>query len=235
MKTYSVTHQGFVREQNQDRFLVKEYADGTVLLAVADGAGGEAEGERAAEIAKESLSRFDPSSKDIRGQLVEAMRAADKIIVDLVKRNPEFKGMGSTMTVAFFQKGLVCWAHVGDSRLYLLHGDELSQVTEDDTMAGFLLSEGKIDSDEARVHPGRNFLFECIGCGHFEAKTGTFSVQASDLILLTSDGLHDKITEEGMLAVLKSGSELKDKLEALVSAALEASGRDNVTAVALEL
>ncbi len=235
MKTYSVTHQGFVREQNQDRFLVKEYADGTILLAVADGAGGEAEGERAAEIAKESLRCFDPSSTDIRGQLVDAMRAADKIIVELVERNPEFKGMGSTMTVAFIQEGVVYWAHVGDSRLYLLHGDELSQVTEDDTMAGFLLSEGEIDSEEARVHPGRNFLFECIGCGHFDAKTGTFSVQASDLILLTTDGLHDKLTEEEMLAVLKSGSELKDKLEVLVSAALEASGRDNVTAVALEL
>ncbi len=235
MKTYSVTHKGFVREQNQDRFLVKEYADGTILLAVADGAGGEAEGERAAEIAKESLSCFDPSSTDIRGQLVESMRAADKIIVELVERNPEFKGMGSTMTVAFFQEGVVYWAHVGDSRLYLLHGDELSQVTEDDTMAGFLLSEGEIDRIQARVHPGRNFLFECIGCGHFQAKTGIFSVQASDLILLTTDGLHDKITEEEMLAVLKSEGELKDKLEVLVSAALEASGRDNVTAVALEL
>jgi len=235
MKTYSVTHKGFVREQNQDRFLVKDYADGTILLAVADGAGGEAEGERAAEIAKESLSRFDPSSTDIRGQLVEAMRAADKIIVDLVERNPEFRGMGSTMTVAFLQQSVVYWAHVGDSRLYLLHGDELSQITEDDTMAGFLLSEGEIDRDEARVHPGRNFLFECIGCGNFEAKTGSFSVQAGDLLLLTTDGLHDKITEEEMLAVLKSDGELKDHLETFVSAALEASGRDNVTAVALEV
>jgi serine/threonine protein phosphatase PrpC len=235
MKTYFVTHKGFVREQNQDRFLVKDYADGSILLAVADGAGGEAEGERAAEIAKESLSLFDPSSTDISSQIVESMRAADKIIVDLVKRNPEFKGMGSTMTVAFVQEGAVYWAHVGDSRLYLLHGDELSQLTEDDTMAGFLLSEGEIDRDEARVHPGRNFLFECIGCGQFKAKTGSFSVQASDLILLTTDGLHDKITEEEMLAVLKSESELKDKLEVLVSAALAASGRDNVTVVALEL
>ncbi len=235
MKTYSVTHKGFVREQNQDKFLVKDYADGTILLAVADGAGGEAEGERAAEIAKESLSRFDPSSTDIRGQIVQSMLAADKIIVDLVKKNPEFKGMGSTMTVAFVQESVVYWAHVGDSRLYLLHEDELSQVTKDDTMAGFLLSEGEIDSDEARVHPGRNFLFECIGCGLFEAKTGSFSVQASDLILLTTDGLHDKITEEEMIAVLKSEGELKDKLEILVSAALKASGRDNVTVVALEL
>jgi protein phosphatase len=235
MNTYSVTHKGFVRDQNQDRFLVKEYSDETILLAVADGAGGEAEGARASEIARESLANFDPDVQEIEAHLVSLMRAADQRIVELVQKNPEIKGMGTTMTVAFVQEGVVSWAHVGDSRLYLLHGDQLSQLTEDDTMAGFLLSEGEIDSEEARVHPGRNFLFEFIGCGLFEVKTGSFSLQAGDIILLTTDGLHDKIPIEEILSVLKSEGELGDKLQALVSAALEASGKDNVTVVGLEV
>lgn len=235
MKTYSVSHKGFVRDHNQDRFLVKELSNGSVLLAVADGAGGEAEGERAAEIARESLADFDPEVQNVKAHLVELIKVADQIIVDLVEENPDLKGMGTTMTVAFVREGIVHWAHVGDSRLYLLSGDELSQLTEDDTMAGFLLSEGEIDGEEARVHPGRNFLFECVGCGFFEAKTGSFSVQADDLLLLTTDGLHDKVAEETIVSVLRPDTDLEEKLEELVSEALEASGRDNVTVVGLEV
>ena len=224
-----------MRKQNQDRSLVKEFPDGTILLAVADGAGGEPEGERAAEIARETLTGFDPHSTDITAQFVESMRAADQKIVDIVTARPDLKGMGTTMTAAFFRERTVHWAHVGDSRLYLFSGGKLVQITEDDTMAGFLLTEGEITREEAWVHPGRNMLFECIGCGEFEAETGSFAVIKSDLLLLTTDGLHDKITEETMLAVLKRDAALRDKLEALVSAALEASGKDNATVVGLEV
>ena len=224
-----------MRKQNQDRSLVKEFPDGTILLAVADGAGGEPEGERAAEIARESLTSFDRHSTDITAQLVESMRAADQKIVDIVAARPDLKGMGSTMTAAFFREGTVHWAHVGDSRLYLFRGGKLVQITEDDTMAGFLLTEGEITREEAWVHPGRNMLFECIGCGEFEAETGSFGLKESDLLLLTTDGIHDKITEETMVAILNTEIELRDKLETLVAAALEASGKDNATAVGMEV
>jgi protein phosphatase len=224
-----------VREQNQDRFLVGEFPDGAILLAVADGAGGEAEGERAAEIVRESLTSFDPHSTDIAAQLVESMHAADQKIIEIVTGRPELKGMGTTMTAAFFREGTVHWAHVGDSRLYLFRGGKLVQITEDDTMAGFLLTEGEITREEARVHQGRNMLFECIGCGEFEAKIGSLVTRKGDLVLLTTDGLHDKIKEETMLAVLRTEAELRDKLEALVSAALEAGGKDNATVVGMEV
>jgi protein phosphatase len=235
MKTFSTTHKGLVRADNQDRFLVREFSNGAVLLGVADGAGGEAEGERAAEIARQSLINFDPGAMDIRAHLIESMQAADWEITEIVKRRPEFKGMGSTLTAAFVRKGVVYWAHVGDSRLYLFREGELTQVTEDDTMAGFLLTEGEISKEEARVHPGRNMLFECIGCGGFEAETGSFRLEEGDLLLLTTDGLHDKITEETMVSILLTESELRDKLEALVAASLEASGRDNATVVGMEV
>ncbi len=204
-------------------------------MAVADGAGGEAEGARAAEIATESITDFDPEVPNVKAHLVQLMQAADQAILKLVKDNPERKGMATTLTLAFVQEGIAHWVHVGDSRLYLFHRGELSQLTEDDTMAGFLLSEGEIDGEEARVHPGRNFLFEFLGCGDFEAKTGSFSVQMGDLLLLTTDGLHDKIPEEEMLRLLLLGADLEEKLTALVSTALEISGKDNVTVVGLEV
>ncbi len=235
MKTCSVTHKGLVRDQNQDRFLVEEFSNGCVLLAVADGAGGETKGERAAEIAKESLANFDRDSEAIEAQFVKLMRAADQEIVEMVEEEPDLKGMGSTMTAAFVREGVVSWAHVGDSRLYLFRGGELTQITEDDTMAGFLLEEGEITKEEARSHPGRNFLFEFIGCGQFEPESGNFALQEHDLLLLTTDGLHDKITEEAIVSILRSETDLREKLETLVSTALELSGKDNVTVVGMEV
>ena len=235
MKTYSVTHKGLVRDQNQDRFLVEEFSNGCVLLAVADGAGGETKGERAAEIAKESLVNFDRDSEAIEAQFVTLMQAADQEIVEMVEEEPDLKGMGSTMTAAFVREGVVSWAHVGDSRLYLFRGGELTQITEDDTMAGFLLEEGEITKEEARSHPGRNFLFEFIGCGQFEPESGNFALQEHDLLLLTTDGLHDKITEEAIVSILRSETDLGEKLKTLVSTALELSGKDNVTVVGMEV
>lgn len=235
MKIFSVTHRGLVRDQNQDRLLVKEFPDGAILLAVADGAGGEAEGERAAEIARESLTHFNPDSMDIEAQLIDLMQAADRKIVEIVTKQPELRGMGTTMTAAFVREGVVYWAHVGDSRLYLFREGELFQITEDDTMAGFLLTEGEISKEEAWVHSGRNMLFECIGCGEFEAETGSFKVRERDLLLLSTDGLHDKITEETMISILKTETGLGDKLEVLVAAALETGGKDNATVVGMEV
>jgi protein phosphatase len=235
MKIFSKTHRGFRRDANQDRFLVKEFSNDCVLLAVADGAGGEAKGERAAEISKGSLANFDRDSEAIEAQFVKLMRAADQEIVEIVEEEPDLKGMGSTMTAAFVREGVVSWSHVGDSRLYLFRGDELTQITEDDTMAGFLLEEGEITKEEARNHPGRNFLFEFIGCGQLEPGSGNFALQEHDVLLLTTDGLHDKITEEVIVSILRSETDLGEKLETLVSTALELSGKDNVTVVGMEV
>jgi protein phosphatase len=235
MKTESISCKGPVREQNQDRFLIRTFPSGSILLAVADGAGGEPAGEQASEIVRETLMQFDPESEAVESQLVELMMAADRHIVAMVEMDQDLRGMGSTMTAAFVLNGVVRWAHVGDSRLYLFRGNKLYQKTEDDTMAGFLLSEGELTKEEARNHPGRNLLFECVGCGHFEVKIGDFRVQEGDLILLTTDGLHDKLREEKIVSILRSEVGLKEKLEALASSAIEVSGRDNVTVVAMQV
>jgi serine/threonine protein phosphatase PrpC len=102
-------------------------------------------------------------------------------------------------------------------------------------MAGFLLAEGEITRGEARVHPGRDFLFDFIGSGEFEEETGSFSVRKDDLLLLTTDGLHDRVPEETLVSILRSNSELDNKLNAFISTALEAGGRDNITVVGVEV
>ena len=235
MKTAAITHKGLVKDENQDRFLIKEYSDDAILLAVADGAGGAPAGQQASGQVMERINVFQPDSQTPQEHLVKLMQAADQRIFGEVEKEPDLRGMGSTLTAAFVRGQSLFWAHVGDSRLYLFREDELTQITEDDTMAGFLLAEGEITKEEARVHPGRNFLFDFIGCGKFEEETGTLSLRKNDLILLTTDGLHDKITEETVVSILSTNNGLEEKLNALVSAALEASGKDDLTVVGVEV
>jgi len=235
MKTFSITHQGNVREKNEDMCFVKEFEDGSALLGVFDGLGGQVAGEKASEMAKDSMLEFDPYSQSIERHLVELMQIANRSILDMVDEAPALQGMGTTMTVAYVGNGRVTWAHVGDSRLYLFREGQLHRVTEDDTIPGLLLAEGEIDQEEARVHPLKNVLFDCLGRGDFEAHAGRFEIQEEDLLLLSTDGLHDQVREEEMVSILLLNKGLQGKLEALVSAALDAGGEDNITVVGAEV
>jgi protein phosphatase len=235
MKTFSITHQGRVRDKNEDMCFVKEFADGTALLGVFDGLGGETAGEKASERAKESMEEFNPLSQSMERHLVELMQIANRSILDMVDEVPDLQGMGTTMTIAYVGNGTVTWAHVGDSRLYVFREGELERVTEDDTIPGLLLAEGEIDQEEARIHPLKNVLFDCLGRGDFEAHAGRFEIQEEDILLLSTDGLHDEVPEKEMISILLLNKDLQGKLEALVSAALDAGGSDNITVVGAEV
>ena len=235
MKNCAMKHRGLVKEDNQDLFLVKEFGDGSLLMAVADGLGGMVGGKRAAEMAQECLSNFNPDCESVEAHIEELMQEANRKIMEIVGNEPDMEGMGTVVTAAFVINGIVRWAHVGDSRLYLFRDDELHQITEDDTMAGFLLSEGELTKEEARIHPGRQLVFQCIGgSGEFEADTGSFKLREGDLLLLSTDGLHDEVPEEKIVRILESKIELKEKLESLVSTALDTGGKDNIAVVVAE-
>jgi protein phosphatase len=235
MKTFSITHQGRVREKNEDMCFVKEFDDGTALLGVFDGLGGHTGGEKASERAKESMAEFNPLSQSLERHLVELMQIANRSILDMVDEVPDLRGMGTTMTIAYVGNGIVTWAHVGDSRLYVFREGKLERVTEDDTIPGLLLAEGEIDQEEARLHPLKNVLFDCLGRGDFEAHAGRFEIQKEDILLLSTDGLHDEVPEKEMVSILLLKKDLQEMLEALVSAALDAGGRDNITVVGAEV
>jgi protein phosphatase len=215
--------------------LIKEFQDGSTLLGVFDGLGGQAAGEKASERARDSMEEFDPRSQSLERHLVELMQIANRSILDMVDEAPALSGMGTTVTVAYVGNGSVTWAHVGDTRLYLFREGKLERITEDDTIPGLLLAEGEIDQEEARVHPLKNVLFDCVGRGDFEAHAGRFETKNDDLLLLSTDGLHDEVPEEEMISILLLNKDLQGKLEALVSAALDAGGRDNITVVGVEV
>jgi protein phosphatase len=143
--------------------------------------------------------------------------------------------MGTTMTIVFKKGTNAYWVHVGDSRFYVYRGNKLEQITEDHTPPGFLLTDGEITKEQARIHPLRHVLFECLGYGEFEADSGTIDVMKGDLLLLSTDGLHDEVPETTIKSILGSNTGLQEKLQAFVSAALDTGGKDNITVVGVQV
>ncbi|MBU0515901.1 MAG: protein phosphatase 2C domain-containing protein [Proteobacteria bacterium] len=235
MNAAARTHQGLRRRHNEDRHLIREIGPGEVLLAVADGMGGEASGEVAAQMAVDHLAGRSAEENWDEAALVAEFRRACGDIHARAQADPAREGMGTTLTAAYVRGNRVVWAHVVDSRLYLWRDGRLDQITRDHTAAAVMVEQGTLSQAEAQAHPARNMLFDCVGCGSCSPDSGAFETRPGDLILLTSDGLHDAVPRDMVTDILRRPSGLGDRLSALIEAALDAGGRDNITAVGLEL
>ncbi len=227
----SETHTGLIRSNNEDRFLVKTFGDDSALLALADGMGGHVAGEVAAQVAMEAMESLNPASNHPLKDLVRAVYDANRTITDASRLDQSLKGMGTTVTCVFISGGSGYWVHVGDSRLYHFRQGLLHQVTTDHTIPGSLLKKGKISSEMARVHPYGSMLLKCIGCPNFEPEEGTLNLESGDLLMLSSDGLHDSIPHSEIESVLAHKIGLREKLGLLLGKSLKAGGSDNITAI----
>ena len=229
---FGITDIGLVRKSNQDRYLIKLLEDQSVLLAVADGLGGEAAGDYAAEILTQKLSGLDHISIDNeQPELAQMAWEIDRAIYTEGKEHSELEGMGTTLIGVLLRDRTAYWVHVGDSRLYHLRDGALTQVTEDQTLARFLLEEGEITAEQLPSHYSQHVMDQCVGCGYAEPQTGCLNFLAGDLLVLTSDGLHGQISENIINSILNIDSNLEKKAKALVKAALDAGGKDNITIV----
>ena len=235
MKTFALTHTGKVRKNNEDRYLIREMPDGSVLLAVADGMGGQAGGEYAAKILVEKLAGIQEIPEHEERRLALLIKDADRAIFEEAVKKPSLEGMGTTVTAALVREGVVYWVQVGDSRLYLLHGHELVQITKDQNMAALLVSEGEITEEDAYAHSLQNLLEQCVGCGECEPTTANFEVDKGDLILLVTDGLYSEVSRGILASILWTRQDVGSKANSMIQAALEAGGRDNVTVVLGEI
>lgn len=235
MKTFASTHTGLVRKKNEDRYLIREITGGSVLLAVADGMGGETAGDYAAELILSIIADVQQGAVENEQHISQLVKNADRAISDKVEMNSALEGMGSTVICALVRDDIFYWAHVGDSRLYVLREKELTRVTTDQNMAQFLLEEGDITTEEARLHPSRNQLDQCVGCGDCIPETGRMEIKTGDLLILTTDGLHGEITTETISSILTSPTDIETKAKFLIQAALDAGGKDNMTMVIAEI
>lgn len=232
------------RETNQDRVAVVE-ADDCVLLAVIDGMGGHADGERAAEVALETIvNAFSGTPRpfvDPMGFLRLAVSDAHDAVVALGESLPMFARPRATCAVCLVQNGEACWAHVGDSRIYLLRGEQVLARTRDHSHVELLRREGLISEEDMLTHPMRNYVEFCLG-GEPEYPGMDVSpvrpLEAGDRLLLCSDGLWGGLPE-AQLAKLGAREDdvLQQQLEAMAAAAVAASTpyADNTTAAVLRV
>ncbi|THB64425.1 MAG: serine/threonine-protein phosphatase [Desulfovibrio sp.] len=231
----SLTHAGNVRPNNEDSLFTQQYGDGSVLAAVADGAGGESAGEVASGLGIKTLMEFNPETWDPEGSLARLVITAHERVLTASTHREDLDGMGSTMTVYYLRDSYVYWAHVGDSRLYLLRDGNPNRLTTDHTIPGLLRFQGEIDEYRARTHPMRNFLLQCLGCRTCEPESGVIDVFPGDILLACSDGLYGELTDETLVQELTNSATLEAKLRKLLDLALDAGGRDNISMVGVHV
>ncbi|HZB41949.1 MAG TPA: Stp1/IreP family PP2C-type Ser/Thr phosphatase, partial [Ilumatobacter sp.] len=234
----AATHEGQLRTQNEDNHHV-----GDGLFVVADGMGGHLAGEVASEMAVTRLDDRLPAGRlGSRDDLVAAINEANVEIYNASQQNPEQTGMGTTITaIAVVDDPLdgevLAVANVGDSRGYVLRHGRLRQVTVDHSFVQELVAEGAITAAEARHHPRRNIVTRALGIEPYvRVDTWTMPIIRGDRFLLCSDGLVDEVADDviqGILATHRDDPTVA--AQALVDAANASGGRDNITAVVVDV
>jgi serine/threonine protein phosphatase PrpC len=222
---------GLVRSNNEDSV----YA-GPRLLAIADGMGGHAAGEVASKLVITALEELDEDRPlgDLLSALREAVESANEGIAAQVAANTELAGMGTTLTALRFVNGQVGLAHVGDSRAYLMRGDQLSQITHDDTYVQSLVDAGRLTPDEAANHPRKSVILRALTGASVEPDVSIREARAGDRYLLCTDGLTDVVSTQTLFETLAEG-EPQECADRLVELALRGGGPDNVTCIVADV
>lgn len=228
-----LTDTGLVRSANQDSYYIDSAGR---FFIVADGMGGHAGGQEASRIAVEAMQVYledNWQSADTSSSLLEtAFLKANRAILQDQSAHPERADMGTTAVVILFRNDESWCAHVGDSRLYRLRGAKLERITEDHTWVARALKMGDLNIDQARVHPWRHVLSQCLGREDVrQIEVQPVDVQAGDRLLLCSDGLTEELSDHLIASHLKSIRVCEKAATALISAAKDNGGRDNITVV----
>ena len=221
---------GSVRDHNEDSYLVDP-----PLFAVCDGMGGHAAGEVASSIAIRTLAEEAPKEADAQA-LGEAVEAANRAVIAGPAQGEGREGMGCTCTTCVISNDRMAVAHVGDSRLYLLHKGMLVRVTHDHSLVEELVDAGEITADEARTHPNRSWVTRALGSDpEMYADRFDVEVEAGERIILCSDGLSSMIEDAEIEDIAVSTASPSVCVDALVTAAIVAGGHDNVTCVVIDI
>ena len=235
LEPFGLTDAGKVRRNNEDALLVGEGRDET-LFAVADGIGGFEAGEVASSIAVRVLEDLEPGTP-----FEAAIQEANRQILAVSRGDEKLSGMGTTVVAARFggtqQRPVAEIAHVGDSRAYLLRGEDLRPLTEDHSLVAELVRSGDLTRDQAAEHPQKNLITRALGAEEeVDVDTTVLPVEAGDRILLCSDGLSDMVPEARISEILAdSPDDPETPARRLLSAALDAGGTDNVTVVVVDV
>ncbi len=236
LESYSLSDTGCVRANNEDYCLVRPDLG---LYLLADGMGGAKAGERASRIAVDTVVEVVANARRKDSQvLLLAVEEANRRVLDAARQDSSLEGMGTTLVAVLEGSEELYIASVGDSRAYLLDEQGFRAITEDQTWVHDVGVPLGLDEASLRNHPMRHVLTMAIGAAHpLTVNYYAVSLAPNSIILISSDGLHGVLDQSGIENILRDNASGREGLEAkcrrLISAAREAGGPDNITAVLL--
>jgi serine/threonine protein phosphatase PrpC len=239
MEVASLTDVGRQRENNEDSHTYwepeseEEFGRKGCVAVIADGMGGYEGGQEASRLAVETVLEVyrGASPSDPKATLVEAFGVAHKRIQEYAENHPTFQGMGTTCTAVAVVEQQLYFAHVGDSRLYLVRAGEISRLTRDHTYVGRLVESGIVRAEDAETHPQRHILTAALGSGSEVAvdfSQQALAVEQGDTFVLCTDGLWGLVTDPEILRNVQ-GQPAAAACQSLVAMALQRGGPDNIT------
>lgn len=249
IKCFGLTDIGRKRGRNEDSFLVNQDLG---LYVVADGMGGHSGGEFASRFAVSTVEEvlqsmnMDPEATVISGvnedgtnfgdRLRYAIEVASQKIYDQALYEPELKGMGTTVTAVIVDENKACIANVGDSRVYHIRGNDISQVTEDHSLVSEQIKAGILTEEEAKKHKLKNIITRSVGYQEeVEADLFYLDLEPGDSLVMCTDGLTNLVEDSFIYdTVKKSSGNLEQACKVLVSEANEKGGDDNITVIVCE-
>ena len=242
MELSARTDIGNKRAENQDSYRAQARTDGKAWLAVCDGMGGARGGRLASGLAVASLEQTlcaglpgVQTDKQARALLEQAVRGANEAVYEKALATPAARGMGTTVVCGVCRGGMLQYAHVGDSRIYLFRNNKLLQLTKDHSMVQEMVEQGALTEEEAQNHPRKNLITRALGVGRdVEADFGEKEVSPRDILLLCSDGLSNCVSVPQIEETL-ARTPFYEAADALVQKALEGGGLDNITVLLMQV
>lgn len=231
---------GCCRSANEDciQYSSSDKNQQNILAIVADGMGGHAAGETASHEAVHSIQShyfakqyFNNPVRTLKNAVIQA----NTDVYQLAAHDLELSGMGTTVTALAIANGYAYYAHVGDSRLYLLRNGVMQQLTQDHTLVAQLLRDGLIAKEQALTHPDRNIVTRALGTQpivEVDVVKSPIPIQTGDVFVLCSDGLYDLVMDSD-IAKLVTEHNPSDACQLLIEAARSAGGYDNISVIIL--
>jgi len=241
MNQYYLTDQGKVREHNEDAGGIFRNKDNQQLSVVADGMGGHKAGDVASQMVIDYLSEKwqDTTSlvtkEETEEWLSHSIQEVNQQIYRYAQENVDCAGMGTTIVAVVFAADFISIAHIGDSRCYVYHNQTLRQVTEDHSLVNELVRTGQLSKEDAEYHPRKNVLLKALGTDeNIVPDVTTEEWHVSDRLLICSDGLSNKMTDQELEVYLENNVTVEEIAQQLVALANERGGEDNITIVLSE-
>lgn len=244
MEIFGNSDIGRTRQDNEDCFRFGQMADGTIWALVCDGMGGAEGGEVASKMVADMVAEkiqlcYRPESEisSIRNILASSITTANVAVYDKAVENPELEGMGTTIVACIIKGNMACFAHVGDSRAYIIRDKKISQITKDHSLIQMMLDAGSMTVDEYEKSTMKNVIIKCLGGtekldnDYIEYSVVFFN--EGDSFLLCSDGLSGCVTSDTILQIMNDEMPLERAVNTLINEANSNGGYDNITVVGI--